>query len=441
MNKVLKILLLFTVTASIFGCANKDKVKKLPGKYIELMQEIEYAQPDKALATKTITIPNLQINDKWLNSNFSVSSIPENIKIEPELTYKINTLKLAHSSNFYDVSTTPVIFDNILYSFNNSGYVTAYNVSDLTKLIWSKKLLPKDIAKDSIGGGLVCDKDFLVITLGNTSLIALNKDDGSEIWNYNLSSIARSTPTIKDNKVFVLTVDNRLYCIDLHTGKLLWTHEGAIEQFGILGSASPVVNGNLVIVPHSSGQLNALNVKSGEVVWQLSLIKSTDNSTMLYLNDIDMTPIINQDILYVSNYAGTMFAVNVSTGQIKWTNDSIGGNKFAWIAGDYIYSVNKYNQLTAVLKQTGHVKWATDLVEKTTIKNKSNKDKVVISGPVMVNSMLYLTNSEGKLSVFNPISGAKLSEYSISKNVYSPPIAVGDKIYFINNSGILSIVR
>ena len=35
------------------------------------MQEIEYAQPDKALAAKTITIPNLQINDKWLNSNFS----------------------------------------------------------------------------------------------------------------------------------------------------------------------------------------------------------------------------------------------------------------------------------------------------------------------------------------------------------------------------------
>ena len=41
MNKVLKILLLFIMIGSIFGCANKDKIKKLPGKYIELMQEIE----------------------------------------------------------------------------------------------------------------------------------------------------------------------------------------------------------------------------------------------------------------------------------------------------------------------------------------------------------------------------------------------------------------
>ena len=90
MNKVLKILLLFIMIGSIFGCANKDKIKKLPGKYIELMQEIEYAQPDKALAGKAIAIPHSQINDKWLNSNFSVSAMPENIKIPSELSYKIS---------------------------------------------------------------------------------------------------------------------------------------------------------------------------------------------------------------------------------------------------------------------------------------------------------------------------------------------------------------
>ena len=441
MNKVLKILLLFIMIGSIFGCANKDKIKKLPGKYIELMQEIEYAQPDKALAGKAIAIPHSQINDKWLNSNFSVSAMPENIKIPSELSYKISNSKLAHSNNLYGVSVTPVIFNNILYSFDNQGYVVAYNVSNFSKPIWSKKLFAKELAKDSIGGGLVCDKDFLIVTFGNTNLIALNKDDGSEIWRYSLSSIARSTSIIKDDKVFTLTVDNRLYCIDLRTGKLLWTHEGAIEQFGVFGSASPVVSGNLVIAPYSSGQLNALNINTGEVVWQLSLIKSTGNSTMLYLNDIDMTPIINQGILYVSNYAGTMFAVEVSTGQIKWANDSVGGNKFAWIAGNYIYSVNKYSQLTAVLKQTGQVKWVSDLAEKITIKSKSNKDKAIISGPVMINNMLYLTSSDGKLSVFDPASGIKLNEYQISKNVYSPPISVGDKIYFINNSGILSVVR
>jgi outer membrane protein assembly factor BamB len=59
----------------------------------------------------------------------------------------------------------------------------------------------------------------------------------------------------------------------------------------------------------------------------------------------------------------------------------------------------------------------------------------------MINNMLYLTSSDGKLSVFDPASGIKLNEYQISKNVYSPPISVGDKIYFINNSGILSVVR
>jgi outer membrane protein assembly factor BamB len=441
MDNLLRALFLFVVVGCIFGCADKDKIKKLPGKYIDLMQEIEYAQPDKALAGKSVVVPAAQVNNKWLNSGFSVSSVVENIKVEPGLSFKINNSKLSHSKSFYGSSVTPVVSDNILYSFDNYGYVSAYNVNSFSKPIWSKQLLTKDIVKDSIGGGLVCDKNFLVVAFGNSTLFALNKDDGSEIWSYNLSSIARSTPVIKDNKVFILTVDNRLYCLNLLTGKLIWTHEGAIEQFGVFGSASPVISGNLVIVPHSSGQINALNISSGETVWQISLIKSNSNSTMLYLNDIDMTPIVNQGTIYVSNYAGTMFAIDASTGQIKWLNNSIGGNKFSWIAGNYIYSVNKYNQLTAVLKQTGQIKWVSDLVEKIETKKKSNKDKLVASGPIMVNGMLYLTTSDGKLIVFDPLSGAKINEYTISKNVYSPPISVGDKIYFINNSGTLSVVR
>ena len=58
MNNVLKALLLFVLIGCVFGCSGKDKIKKLPGKYIDLMQEIEYAQPDKALAGKAIAIPH-----------------------------------------------------------------------------------------------------------------------------------------------------------------------------------------------------------------------------------------------------------------------------------------------------------------------------------------------------------------------------------------------
>jgi len=48
----------------------------------------------------------------------------------------------------------------------------------------------------------------------------------------------------------------------------------------------------------------------------LSLINTNQSTTSLYLNDIDMTPVIDQDVIYICNYSGTFFAININTGSI-----------------------------------------------------------------------------------------------------------------------------
>jgi outer membrane protein assembly factor BamB len=437
-NKILYPILIIVILICGMGCEKKTKIKKLPGQYTDLMQEINYAKPDSVLAEKPVMLPGAQPNNQWLSSNFSLVSIPENIKIEPPLANKISNYRLLHSHNIYGASITPVVEKGILYIADNKGFVAAYNTQNFSKALWTTQIFRNLPLNDNAGGGFSLYEDMLVVTFGNDYLIALDKNTGSEIWHYNLSNVTRAAPTIKNGKVLVLTIDNRLYCLNVHTGELIWTHEGAIEQLGVFGSASPAVSEKLVIVPHSSGQLHALDINSGQLVWQLNLIKNTNNSTMLYLNDIDMTPIINNGTVYISNYAGTMFAIELTSGQMKWYNDTIGGTKFAWIAKDYIYSVNKFNQLTASLKQTGQIKWVVQIANTN---SKSKNNKLIINGPIMVNNILYLTTTEGKLLTYDPITGNELGEYKISKAVYSPPIAVDNNIYFINDTGTLSVLR
>jgi len=84
----------------------------------------------------------------------------------------------------------------------------------------------------------------------------------------------RSTPTVKDGKVYVLNQLLVLTCLDAQTGKTLWTKdimkENAGRNIGWKSAASPVMDGNLVFVggggPGES--LLALNKESGAVVWK-----------------------------------------------------------------------------------------------------------------------------------------------------------------------------
>jgi outer membrane protein assembly factor BamB len=84
----------------------------------------------------------------------------------------------------------------------------------------------------------------------------------------------RSTPTINDGLVYVNTQDLVLHCLDLKTGKELWTRdlikEHAGRNIGWKSAASAVIDGELLFLGGGgAGQsLLAVHKKTGQVVWK-----------------------------------------------------------------------------------------------------------------------------------------------------------------------------
>ena len=54
------------------------------------------------------------------------------------------------------------------------------------------------------------------------------------------------------------------FALDAETGAVDWTHTGIEETAGLIGSASPTVDGDIVIVPYSSGEIFALRAQNGQ---------------------------------------------------------------------------------------------------------------------------------------------------------------------------------
>jgi outer membrane protein assembly factor BamB len=84
----------------------------------------------------------------------------------------------------------------------------------------------------------------------------------------------RSTPTVNDGRVYVLTQNLALYCLDAADGKRIWTknlvQEHAGRNIAWNSAASPVVDGDLLFLGGGGpGQsLLAVRKKTGEVVWK-----------------------------------------------------------------------------------------------------------------------------------------------------------------------------
>jgi outer membrane protein assembly factor BamB len=89
-------------------------------------------------------------------------------------------------------------------------------------------------------------------------------------------------PAVAAGKVFVTDLverrgrnaKERALCLDAATGKLLWTHEWAVEygiQYPAGPRATPLVDGDRVVVLGAVGDLFCLEVGSGTVVWKKNL--------------------------------------------------------------------------------------------------------------------------------------------------------------------------
>ena len=105
--------------------------------------------------------------------------------------------------------------------------------------------------------------DRLYASTGYAQVLALDPADGKVIWRSGVGAPVRSAPTVADGRVFAVTVENELVVLAADDGRRLWTHNGIPETAGLLGGASPAVEGEVVVAAYSSGEIFALTVETG----------------------------------------------------------------------------------------------------------------------------------------------------------------------------------
>lgn len=161
-----------------------------------------------------------------------------------------------------------------------------------------------------------------------------------------------SSPLIHDGKVYVGSSDQRVYALDLRSGKLAW----AYKTGGVVHS-SPALAGRNIVVGSWDGAVYALDAATGAEQWRFQTQTEQKQSIML---GIQASPSVDGDTIYIGARDGYFYALDAASGQRKWRYDAKG----SWVVGtaaideDKVYiGTSDSGLLLALDKHTGAEKY------------------------------------------------------------------------------------
>jgi outer membrane protein assembly factor BamB len=193
-----------------------------------------------------------------------------------------------------------------------------------------------------------------------------------------------------------------------------------------------------VVAGFSSGELNAYRYENGRQVWQDALQRTSIQTSVSSLSDIDADPVIDNGQVFAVGQGGRMVALDLITGQRMWELN-IAGIDTPWVAGDWVFVVTDEAKLLCIYRQNGHIRWIAQLPQFE--KPKSKSGVIEYSGPVLAGNRLFVTGSNGALIQIDPASGSFLTQSTLGAPVSLAPIVANSTLYIYDDQARLHAYR
>ena len=369
----------------------------------------------------------------------SSTPFPHNAKVFPVLL---------HSPNPYRYESEEFQHRMYRYSPSHTGYSIA-NGPEKNNLLWSVFLSDPITGSASVADGMV----FVGTTGGR--LYALEMTSGEIVWNFSAGSSISSSPAVEGGIIVFGTQEpGKIYALDEYTGIVRWTYE--ISE-GKPVSSSPTIKDEKVFIASSDGYLRAFTLFEGFLLWESYLGGDvtaspaiSDGTVFITGNDVyafdELTgtriwryttswpvlssPAVDNGVIYVgSGNDDKAYALNATTGNLLWSYRTGG-----WFSSPALDSGKSLvilgcrdSRVYCLDKKTGWLKWAY-------ITGGSNH----LSSPtISVNGLVYIGSSDNNLYCLNENSGQKIWSYTTEGQITSSPTVIDKHVFIGSQDGKL----
>jgi outer membrane protein assembly factor BamB len=444
MRTAIQVVAFAAALMSLAGCStiedffsSSDSKPKLPGQRLSIMEAESKLEVDESKAAQPIVLPDPVTNTEWSQPGGNAQNAMSHLKVGG-FERSWSSSAGSGSSRASSLLASPIIADGRIYVLDAKSTVRAFDERTGSRL-WDADLVPDEEDSDEgFGGGISYSDHKLFVVNGFGDAHALDAATGKVIWTQKIGTPFRASPAADDGRVFAVTADNQLLCFSASTGEILWRQRGMVESAGILTATSPAVSGSIVIVPYSSGEIYAMRVDNGTIMWSDALTRAGKTTSLSEINDIAGRPVVDRDRVFAISHSGRMVAIDLRTGERVWTRN-IAGVQTPWVAGDTIFLVTTDQQVVALSRDDGSIRWVRQLQQFEDDDPKD--DRVQWSGPVLASNHLVLVSSLGDAVLISPQTGTVESTFDLPDHVLIPPVVANGTMYVLTDDADLVALR
>ena len=431
MNKILIIFFLFFLTNCSLDTKSgiwTDKKKILiENKKITKVFKTKEILENELNATLKIRLKSKSFNNSLDNNTNNNGRINFNGNLK-----NISKFKFSKISNFKLVEPELVFDQKNLFFFDDKGSIIKFDTE--SKIIWKKnyytkqekKLKPKPIMKKD-------NTDILVIADNISKFYALNMDTGELLWSKNNLVPFNSQIKVYKDKFFVVDFNNILRCYSIKNGEEIWKVKAGDVFIKSEKKLSVVVVQNVVYFNNSSGDITAVDINNGNLLWQIPTQGSTIYEDAFFLKTSDI--VANNEMIIFSNNKNEFYSIDIEKGLLKW-KQSINSSIRSTIINDLIFIISNEGFLVLINSSTGEIIRITDIFN--VFKNK-NRKKINPIGFIVGLENIYLTTDNGKLLVIDITTGKTHSVIKIDNDTISRPFVLNQNLFIIKENSIIKL--
>lgn len=159
-------------------------------------------------------------------------------------------------------------------------------------------------------------KDLIYFGAWNSRLYCLDIHTGKLKWewtNHKPFSYAPAAlpPVLINDKLFIVTPDNLITCFNASTGETIWQNK--IQGFPVRFSRGLSGDGKWLYLKTNNGKVLAIATQSDslEVVWHADIDLQQDGLSSVIID--------HDDIVFIPTEKGEIHAISKSTGKLLWS--------------------------------------------------------------------------------------------------------------------------
>jgi len=270
----------------------------------------------------------------------------------------------------------------------------------------------------SIHAPVLIENEKLYVGSTDSVFYALNKNTGKEVWRYKTKGAIKSSASLQDDIVLFSNAQGVLFALDKNRGNLLWTFKSQGETLYDLWDyhfSSPKIYNNKIYWGSGDGHFYCIDLYSGKLVWSLDTEAIIHSDALFF-----------EDKVFIGNYNGNYYALNADNGTIEWQFQTVGAQHFpkgelqgsATLHNGIIYVGSRDYNIYALDAKTGRAMWNKKM------------PSWVITKPLIYDNTLYYGISDGfKFYAVNPLNGKEKWEQTLPFRIFAGAVGFEDNLY------------